>query len=117
MDPVRLAVIGAGVIGRKHIETIARADSAELVAIADPDTSAESIATPYGSAYFGDYGAMLSSVKPDGVIEMTTKGVAVIAVHTELAPLGDGKTLRVRVNGKDRYVGPKKSVVEVATGG
>ena len=68
MDPVRLAVIGAGVIGRKHIETIARADSAELVAIADPDTSAESIATHYGSAYFRDYGAMLSSVRPDGVI-------------------------------------------------
>jgi predicted dehydrogenase len=68
VDPVRLAVIGAGVIGRKHIETIAQADAAELVAIADPDTSAEAIAASYGGTYFGDYGAMLSSARPDGVI-------------------------------------------------
>ena len=47
--------------------------------------------------------------------QVPPNGVSVIAVHTEQAPLGDGKTLRVRVNGKDRYVGAKKSVVQVAT--
>ena len=56
-------------------------------------------------------------MQTNDVIEMTTNDVAVIAVYTEPAPLGDGKTLRVHVNGKDRYVGPKKSVVQVATGG
>jgi hypothetical protein len=61
-------------------------------------------------------GRVEAQVQPDGVIEMTTKGVKVIAIHTEQAPLGDGKTLRVRVNGKDRYVGAKKSLVLVATG-
>ena len=34
--PVRLAVIGAGVIGKKHLEKIAAETGAELVAIADP---------------------------------------------------------------------------------
>ena len=71
MDPVRLAVIGAGVIGRKHIETIARSNAAELVAIADPAPRAKAIAASCGGAYFDDHAAMLSSVKPDGVIVAT----------------------------------------------
>lgn len=71
ITPVRLAVIGAGAIGRKHIETIARTDAAELVAIADPAPRAEAIAASCGTAYFDDHAAMLSSVKPDGVIVAT----------------------------------------------
>jgi predicted homoserine dehydrogenase-like protein len=33
---VRLAVIGAGAFGRKHVDTVMRETACELVAIADP---------------------------------------------------------------------------------
>jgi predicted dehydrogenase len=36
----RIAVAGAGLIGRRHIEEVGKSASAELVAIVDPDPAA-----------------------------------------------------------------------------
>ncbi|MHA1553438.1 MAG: Gfo/Idh/MocA family protein [Alphaproteobacteria bacterium] len=71
MGTVRLAVIGAGGIGRKHIETIAGTDSCDLIAIADPDPVAQSIAAPHNVPCYDDHVAMLSVEQPDGVIIAT----------------------------------------------
>ena len=44
MDPVRIAVIGAGLIGARHIRMVAEEPLCQLVAIADP--ARDQIATP-----------------------------------------------------------------------
>ena len=68
---VRLAVIGAGVIGRKHLETIAADPGAELVAIADPSTAVSDLAATYAVPHFNTAEDMLSEVAPDGVVVAT----------------------------------------------
>ena len=70
-QPVRLAVIGAGVIGRKHLEKIAAETAAQLVAIADPFPAAKATADKYGVPFFTDNAAMLAAEKPDGVVICT----------------------------------------------
>jgi UDP-N-acetylglucosamine 3-dehydrogenase len=37
LDVVRIGVIGVGAMGARHVETLERLDTAELVAVADPD--------------------------------------------------------------------------------
>jgi predicted dehydrogenase len=80
MNTARLAVIGAGFIGRRHIETIADVESAELVAISDTAAAAEAVATSHGVPFFDDYAAMLASAAPDGVIVATPT-----SLHTVIA--------------------------------
>lgn len=69
--PVRLALIGAGVIGDTHLARIAAEPAAELVAIADPAPSAAAKAARYGVPHFGAAGTMLGALAPDGVIVAT----------------------------------------------
>lgn len=71
MSPVRLALIGAGRIGARHLETIAKVEEAELVAIADANPAAVAIAERYGAAFFGNNEDMLANAKPDGVVIAT----------------------------------------------
>lgn len=71
MNPTRLAVIGAGAIGRKHIEVIQHASDATLVALADPSEQARELATDLGVAWFADVEEMLDEIRPDGVINAT----------------------------------------------
>ncbi len=71
MAEVRLAVVGAGVVGKRHIETIRSTASAELVAIVDPFPGAETTADEAGVPYYVDVRAMLRDSKPDGVIVAT----------------------------------------------
>ncbi|HEY8254906.1 MAG TPA: Gfo/Idh/MocA family oxidoreductase [Rhizomicrobium sp.] len=71
MMPLRIAVLGAGLIGRRHIETIlAMPEAAELAAVADP------VADPgqfdlKGAAWFTGERQMLDQVKPEAVVIAT----------------------------------------------
>ena len=66
--PTRIAVIGAGLIGRKHLG-ILRDDPAFTVAgIADPSPEAAAYARENGFPHFTDTNALLDTTKPDGVI-------------------------------------------------
>lgn len=67
----RLAVVGAGLIGRRHITAIALCEHAELAAIVDPAPEAASLAKQHGVPYYADLGQMLETVIPDGVIVAT----------------------------------------------
>jgi predicted dehydrogenase len=49
-NPLRLAVLGAGRMGRRHIAAAARADGVELVAVCDPAPGAAEGAAPAGVA-------------------------------------------------------------------
>jgi predicted dehydrogenase len=71
MDRIRLAIVGAGVIGKRHITAIADTPSAELVAIADPILTTRSIAEASGSQWFAETENMLAAAEPDGVIVAT----------------------------------------------
>lgn len=71
MTPVRIAVIGAGLIGRKHIDYVVACPDAELVAIADPDPAAEALATTHGAMWWGDVAEMLAAGGIDGAIVAT----------------------------------------------
>lgn len=71
MTPVRLAVIGAGAIGRKHIEVINQTHEAELVALADPSPQAQALAASLGVAWYADIHDMLDQAQPQGVINAT----------------------------------------------
>lgn len=71
MKTFRLAIIGAGAIGRIHIEEALKHDSCDLVAIVDPSDAGKALAAKAGVRCFGDYKAMLTEIKPQGVIVAT----------------------------------------------
>jgi predicted dehydrogenase len=65
----RIAVVGAGLIGKKHIGLVSEA--VELAAVIDPTPAAESIAESHGAAWFADLHDYLGRERPDGVIVAT----------------------------------------------
>ncbi len=80
MDPVKLAVIGAGLIGRKHLEVVSAAAKCELAAVCDAFPGAAAVAEQYGVPFYQDYATMLAEQPLDG---------AIIATPTNLhAPVG-----------------------------
>lgn len=66
MKPVRIAVVGAGAFGRRHIATIRQEPLAELAAIADPAATDD-----FGVPRFADYREMLAKVRPEAVVVAT----------------------------------------------
>ena len=68
MHRVRIAVIGAGWIGREHVGLIVAHPGATLAAIADVTPEVEALALDRGLAFYPDYVSMLDEVKPDGAI-------------------------------------------------
>ena len=71
MTPLRIAVMGAGLIGRRHIQTILdMPGAAELVAVADPLGASAELKT--GSApWFADEREMLDRARPEAVVIAT----------------------------------------------
>lgn len=68
---IRLAVAGAGLIGRRHIEHIVAEPEAALHCVIDPAAAGADIARKYGVPYFPDFGAMLAAGRPDGIVFAT----------------------------------------------
>src|ERR1051325_6463187 len=62
----RIAVIGAGLIGRKHLGILRDDPAFEVAGIADPSPQAEAYARENGFAYFKETEALLDKEKPDG---------------------------------------------------
>jgi predicted dehydrogenase len=71
MPKMKVAVIGAGAIGRTHIDLAQRHDEVQLAAIADPSDSARILAKAQGVPWFADYREMLDAVHPTGAIVAT----------------------------------------------
>jgi predicted dehydrogenase len=71
MASLRIALVGGGLIGRRHL-TVLQSDPAYAVAgIADPAPAAEAFIGQQGIAYFRDYQRLLDETRPDGVIVAT----------------------------------------------
>ena len=71
MTAVGLAVVGAGMIGRRHAEHIAAEPAAELCAIVDPAPAGREVAASHGAQWFPGLDEMLKAVRPDGIIIAT----------------------------------------------
>lgn len=72
-EPLRIAVVGAGAFGERHLAAYARQPGVELVAVADRDGGrARDVAARWGvPAAFDDAAALLEAVAPDGISVVT----------------------------------------------
>jgi predicted dehydrogenase len=75
--PLRLAIAGAGLIGRAHAQRIALLHGCDLAAIADPSPAAVALASEHGVPLYADLAALLAAEKPDGVILATPNALHV----------------------------------------
>ncbi|MDQ3704692.1 MAG: Gfo/Idh/MocA family oxidoreductase [Chloroflexota bacterium] len=65
----KLAVIGAGSMGRNHLRVLNDLESVDLVGVADADVAtAERVARRFHIAAYGSYADLLDKERPDGVV-------------------------------------------------
>lgn len=67
----RIAVVGAGLIGRRHAEAVQAAKGVELACIVDPAPAAQSYAVELDVAWLPDIAALVDRSGVDGVILST----------------------------------------------
>lgn len=80
MPRIPLVVIGAGLIGRTHIDRALKQPEFELVAVADPSDDGRRLAESVGVRWYADADAMLAATRPRGAIVATPN-----ATHADLA--------------------------------
>jgi predicted dehydrogenase len=80
MTPTRIAVLGAGAIGRTHIDRIQRDDSLALAAIADPTDAGQALAQRLGVPWFASHVDALDATRPQGAVVATPN-----ALHIPMA--------------------------------
>ena len=71
MNKLRIGIVGAGLIGKTHIDRALQSESVELVAIADTTPAAADLAASLGVACFANHRQLLAAVKPQGVVVAT----------------------------------------------
>ncbi len=81
----RLALAGAGLVGRQHADAIAQVTGVRLVAVADP--TGEAWTRERGLAWYADIDALIAAERPDGLIVATPNHTH---VETGLAAVAAG---------------------------
>lgn len=71
MRPLKLAVIGAGLIGKRHAEHVAAEPGATLSAIVDPAPAGRDLAAALGTRWFARFADLAAADRPDGIIIAT----------------------------------------------
>lgn len=71
MSPTRIAVAGAGMIGRAHIEAARRSPSVALAAIVDPAPAAQAVAAAAGVPLYASLAELIECDRPHGVVLAT----------------------------------------------
>ena len=71
MSSVKLAVVGLGLMGSRHVEVVESFDGCDLVGVCDLDPNLQSIADRHGVPFFQDIGEMLDNTKPHGAVIAT----------------------------------------------
>ena len=92
MEPVRLAVVGAGVIGRKHARRVSSQQGCSLVGICDVDLRCRSVAEQFDVPFYQDLEALLEERNPEGAIIATPNGT-----HSALAEVCTRKAVDVLI--------------------
>jgi len=67
---IRLAVVGAGLVGRRHIEAIQQSEAVELCAVVDSDSEAETLARAVNTEFHASLSSLLDSGR-DGILLAT----------------------------------------------
>ena len=67
----RIAIAGAGLIGRDHLAALAATPGCELAAIVDPNPAAADIARAAGAPWYPRLPDLLEADRPDGVVLAT----------------------------------------------
>lgn len=70
-DVTRIAVVGFGLVGKRHAEAVRRLPDLELAAIVEPDDAARTLAADLAAPCFGSLDEMFGRVKVDGLILAT----------------------------------------------
>lgn len=66
---IAIAIVGAGLIGPRHAESVVKCTDASLAAFVDPNPQAEAIAKKYGVPLYHDVDDLLASgLRPDAAI-------------------------------------------------
>lgn len=81
MGHLRIAVVGAGLMGRRHIDLIERSSECRLAAIVDPSPAAAELAQTAGCAYFEALDELFADHRPDGVILATPNPLHAAQAH------------------------------------
>src|SRR4030043_583760 len=68
MKKVRLGLIGMGMIGKLHAETMSKMKDVEFVAACDVDAKHQKTAAEVGTKYYQSYEDMISKEKMDGLV-------------------------------------------------
>jgi predicted dehydrogenase len=68
---LRIAVAGAGLIGKRHIDLIQKNKQSEVAAIVDPAPAAVEFARAAGVPLMQSLGELLAKTRPDGVVVAT----------------------------------------------
>lgn len=91
MQALNIAVAGAGLIGKRHIELIQANPQCALSAIVDPSPDAVAYAASIGVPLFTDLGALFEARRPDGVVLATPNHLHVAqafeCIHAGVAAL------------------------------
>src|SRR5271168_509303 len=80
MPDTRIALIGAGTIGRTHVRAATETPGVTIIGIADPSPAAKTLADEFDIAWRPDHHALLAAARPDGAIVATPN-----ALHVPLA--------------------------------
>ena len=75
MNRLRIAVIGAGYMGRKHLQYLAASADCRLAALVDPDPAAQRAAREHGVRHYRDAAALLVDDPIDGAIVAAPTGL------------------------------------------
>lgn len=78
MSELKIAVVGAGLIGRRHVQLIQESASCGLSALVDPAPGALDFAREAGMPIYPTLDALFAAENPDGVIVATPN-----SLHTE----------------------------------
>ena len=70
-DGVRIAVAGAGLIGRRHVEEVVACPSTHLAAVVDPAPAADAVAGQHGVPRYRSLAELFEQDRPDGVVLAT----------------------------------------------
>ncbi|CZF86052.1 Gfo/Idh/MocA family protein [Grimontia marina] len=77
MEKPRIAVVGAGLIGKNHIRLVSESKACALAAIVDPFEASITLAREYGVPHFETLVELLDSGLADGVILATPNNLHV----------------------------------------
>lgn len=77
MSKTRIAVAGAGLIGRTHIALADASPSVTLCAVVDPSPGASEVTARYGVPRFETLDALLAQDRPDGIVLATPNALHV----------------------------------------